>query len=264
MIYLGIFVASLLGSPHCVGMCGGFATWGGGTSENRTKINDYVRIVFYNLGRLLTYLTLGAMCGAFGSTVDELGLSLGLQRVSFIIISLLICLYGIALLIKTLSVGSILDYRIFSTLKITLPEGIAKQLKRSYSLLGIPLKLVVNANKKKFMMKEKSHGIYFPFMLGTTSTLLPCGWLYTYLTVAASTGSWLESSIIMFFFWLGTLPLITGIGLLSNKILTSLLPWKSVITGFILLICGSMSLIFHWQNFNHINEKNINYNCHEQ
>lgn len=54
------FAAGLVGSPHCVGMCGGFAVLCGGRS---------VDTVFWHLGRLTTYALLGALAGAFGALI---------------------------------------------------------------------------------------------------------------------------------------------------------------------------------------------------
>jgi len=54
------FVAGLVGSPHCIGMCGGFAVLCGG------RVTD---TLFWHLGRLTSYAILGALAGAFGSLI---------------------------------------------------------------------------------------------------------------------------------------------------------------------------------------------------
>ncbi len=54
------FVAGLVGSPHCIGMCGGFAVLCGG------RVTD---TLLWHLGRLTSYATLGALAGAFGSLI---------------------------------------------------------------------------------------------------------------------------------------------------------------------------------------------------
>jgi uncharacterized protein len=51
------FVAGLLGSPHCIGMCGTFAILCG---------NRLTDTLFWHLGRMTTYALLGAIAGAFG------------------------------------------------------------------------------------------------------------------------------------------------------------------------------------------------------
>jgi len=54
------FVAGLVGSPHCIGMCGAFAVLCGG------RVSD---TVMWHLGRLTSYAVLGALAGAFGSLI---------------------------------------------------------------------------------------------------------------------------------------------------------------------------------------------------
>jgi sulfite exporter TauE/SafE len=49
-------------------------------------------------------------------------------------------------------------------------------------------------------------------LLGLVSTLLPCGWLYTFAVLAAATGSAAGGAILMGAFWLGSLPMLLGVG----------------------------------------------------
>ena len=56
----GSLVAALAGSPHCVGMCGGFAL---------ACADDPKRTAAWHAGRLGTYAALGALAGAAGRTV---------------------------------------------------------------------------------------------------------------------------------------------------------------------------------------------------
>lgn len=53
----GAFLAGLIGSPHCIGMCGPFVLACGRRPASAGA---------YHTGRLLTYGTLGALAGAFG------------------------------------------------------------------------------------------------------------------------------------------------------------------------------------------------------
>ncbi len=54
----GAALAGLVGSPHCVGMCGGFAVAVGDTARSTLA---------WTAGRLGTYAVLGALAGAFGN-----------------------------------------------------------------------------------------------------------------------------------------------------------------------------------------------------
>jgi sulfite exporter TauE/SafE len=60
----GALVAGLVGSPHCLAMCGGFSTACG---------DHPVRHAAWHAGRLSTYAVLGALAGAFGSSVPGPG-----------------------------------------------------------------------------------------------------------------------------------------------------------------------------------------------
>ncbi|MDT8369760.1 MAG: sulfite exporter TauE/SafE family protein [Longimicrobiales bacterium] len=57
-------LAGLVGSPHCAGMCGGFAVACGSTAR---------RSAAWHVGRLMTYAGLGALAGAFGALIPGTG-----------------------------------------------------------------------------------------------------------------------------------------------------------------------------------------------
>jgi uncharacterized protein len=59
-LFAAATLAGLLGSPHCVGMCGGFATSCGRRSRG---------LGLWHAGRLTTYITLGALAGTFGAVL---------------------------------------------------------------------------------------------------------------------------------------------------------------------------------------------------
>jgi sulfite exporter TauE/SafE len=60
----GAALAGVAGSPHCVGMCGGFAVATGTTAGGS---------IAWSLGRLSTYAILGAIAGTFGALVPGPG-----------------------------------------------------------------------------------------------------------------------------------------------------------------------------------------------
>lgn len=57
-----VFIASLVGSLHCVGMCGGLA----GSTNKDTK-----SVVGYHLGRLVGYLSVGLIVAFFGQKIFQ-------------------------------------------------------------------------------------------------------------------------------------------------------------------------------------------------
>ena len=71
--YLGaIVVASLLGSAHCVGMCGPMVLIATGIKEARSSKSERLfRSLGYHFGRLGTYLILGLAAGLLGYMILE-------------------------------------------------------------------------------------------------------------------------------------------------------------------------------------------------
>ena len=89
---LTVLGASLLGSLHCAGMCGGFVAFYAGTGDGRAGLSHAA----YNLGRLAAYAVLGAMAGALGLALDLASAPIGIPRAAAVLAGLLITLWGIA------------------------------------------------------------------------------------------------------------------------------------------------------------------------
>ncbi|MFM7317205.1 MAG: sulfite exporter TauE/SafE family protein, partial [bacterium] len=64
-----VFMGGLLGSAHCVGLCGGFAM-GIGLGSSST-LQNAIRQLVYSAGRISTYTLLGAVAGFAGSWADH-------------------------------------------------------------------------------------------------------------------------------------------------------------------------------------------------
>ena len=70
LILLGtVFLASLLGSLHCVGMCGPFALLA--SSNPRGRSAAVVPTMAYSLGRLITYSVIGLIFGGLGMAINR-------------------------------------------------------------------------------------------------------------------------------------------------------------------------------------------------
>ncbi len=63
-LWLGSLVSGLVGSPHCIGMCGGFAAASGG---------DRLSALAWHGGRISTYALLGMLFGGIGSRLPGSG-----------------------------------------------------------------------------------------------------------------------------------------------------------------------------------------------
>ena len=81
---VAILFATLTGSFHCAGMCGAFVTIASGSSADPLK-KSLSQQMAYHLGRLITYLALGAFAGALGSLLNITAKLAGLQPVAMIL-----------------------------------------------------------------------------------------------------------------------------------------------------------------------------------
>lgn len=178
-----ILLGGLLGSSHCLGMCGGFAiTVGLGA---RSVQGNVLRQLVYSSGRIFTYAVLGASVGLAGMTVaHEINAWVNAQ-------ALLSILAGTILVIQGLRSGGIRFGK-----RLSGPSGFG-------CLAGGMLGTFLTAP-----------GLEFAFLAGILTGLLPCGLVYGYLALAASAGSFIESIGIMVVFGLGTVPMmfLAGVG----------------------------------------------------
>lgn len=64
-----LFMMGLLGSPHCLGMCGGIVTAFGLSLGQVSAARKKGLIATYHFGRLCSYMALGALASGFGSAL---------------------------------------------------------------------------------------------------------------------------------------------------------------------------------------------------
>lgn len=96
MGYGMLFVTGLLTSVHCVAMCGGI---GLSQSLAGAKRASYKPLLQYHLGRLLSYVALGALLGALGGLIGSAGgLSYGFQGALKLLAGLAMVLMGLNML----------------------------------------------------------------------------------------------------------------------------------------------------------------------
>jgi sulfite exporter TauE/SafE len=163
------FIIGLLGSLHCVGMCGPLAF----ALENKSK-SKWVMVfqkLSYNLGRAISYAFLGLLIGIVGKQFWIAGLQQGISIISGVFI-------------------------IAATLPRILPL---------FNLGSYTPKFFTNSVNHlltKAIVHKAGH-----FYIGMLNGLLPCGFVYLGLATAVNTNSILQSSLFMLFFGLGTIPL---------------------------------------------------------
>ena len=178
-----VFVASLLGSLHCAGMCGPFVAFAVGQPKpgaSRGRLQ-----VAYHGGRLVTYMLLGAVAGSIGAIVDMTSTLAGLQPIAMALAGGLMVAMGVTELLRYLG------HRIHT---VHPPKWLA---------------LTVQRGQRLALTFKPTHRA---LAIGLLTTLLPCGWLYAFALTAAGTGSPLRGAIVMAVFWVGTLPVLVALG----------------------------------------------------
>jgi sulfite exporter TauE/SafE len=183
-----VFLSGLLGSAHCLGMCGPFAlAIGAGASSWRGNL---LRQATYTTGRVFTYGFLGACAGYAGASLS------GASPTWFRIPAVLAILAGLFLVYQGLRTAGVLP---------------ALNWNR---LLGRPATkgpCLTAGFLATFLRSRRVGGV---FLAGLLTGFLPCGLVYAFLALAASTASDITGAAAMAAFGLGTAPMmiITGWG----------------------------------------------------
>ena len=84
-----------------------------------------------------------------------------------------------------------------------------------------------------------------PLAIGLVTALLPCGFLYAFVTVAAGTGSAAGGAAVMLFFWAGTVPILVSIGSVLQRSLAARFPQLPRLAALCILLAGVFSLAAH-------------------
>ncbi len=191
MLVTAVITASILGSMHCVGMCGPLAIWASGAGEQRLAAQMAIATSLYHIGRLLTYALAGLVAGLAGQLVDLGGETLGIQLVAARTVGSFMILFGLMRL-----------------------ADLAQQNWRTQKRPTVlPLK---PTRMTQVLLRLRPHVFRLPLatrglVTGLLTALLPCGWLYLFTLVAAGTGSITMGPVVMIAFWLGTVPALVGL-----------------------------------------------------
>lgn len=197
-----LFVIGLFSSLHCVGMCGGIMLSQCITINNNSKFENLKPSLLYNLGRLISYTIIGGIVGGLGSIF-----SLSTFTQGFISL-----LAGIFMVFMGLNIYGFKSLRFFN---IKLPWS----------------KCSNSSNKKRT-----------PFIVGLINGFMPCGPLQAMQVYALATGNIVSGALSMFFFGLGTIPLMLLFGAISSFFTSKNTKVLLKISGAIVLVLGiSMS-----------------------
>lgn len=171
LVPLSVFLGGMMGSLHCMSMCGPIVL-------NLSRKKSW--LLNYQIGRMLSYSSAGALSGAFGSQIFGTQSPPWLSAVSVLTLAL-------ALLFNS--------YKIY--------QGQTLHFKLPSALNQISLKIW------NFLKLSKLSKNITSLLAGVATVFLPCGHLYSFLIGAVATGSAIRGAIFMFAFWLGSTPLLS-------------------------------------------------------
>ncbi|RVU30605.1 sulfite exporter TauE/SafE family protein [Neptunomonas marina] len=203
------FVLGLLGSAHCMGMCGGIAATIG-LRQHQKRIDH---LLGYNFGRVISYSIAGALVGSLGFLLK--GEILGLALRTFA---------GLLLIAMGLYIAKWWQ----GLLQVEKLGGYAWHFIQPFAARLLPV-------------ESAKQAITLGFFWGW----LPCGLVYSTLLWSATAQSASQSALLMLAFGVGTLPamLLTGIlaqqaqSLLANQYVRS-------ISGLMVIVFGIYTIPF--------------------
>ena len=221
LLLASVWTASLLGSLHCVGMCGPFIgayagacstherTDGGRATHERANGGH----VAYHAGRLCVYVSLGALAGGLGAAVNFAFDSRGWIEMAALVTSCVL---------------------IGSGLLALLPRKLRAQRPRGKWSFG-PRRVLLQLGRAPRAVRGGALGLFTP--------LLPCGWLYAFVLVAAGAGSVAAGMATMVAFWAGTVPALLGLGVVIGKLSARLRTRLPTIMGAMWIVIGLLGLV---------------------
>lgn len=210
IVFLSALSLGLLGSFHCIGMCGPIAL--AIPLNTKSWLTRAVGALIYNIARAITYAIMGLVFGLLGRGIAMGGFQ---QWISIIMGSIMIL--------------SVISPQIF--------KNRFKSKNNLFSLVGR-----IKSSLGKLFAKRSFSALFF---IGLLNGLLPCGLVYFALAGALATGSAYNGALFMFAFGLGTLPMLFAVSILGNLItlelrkkITRLIPYTIVFVGVLFILRG--------------------------
>jgi uncharacterized protein len=203
-----VFVASLLGSVHCAGMCGGFVCGYAPGSTPRAH-------VLYHGMRLAVYVTLGAAAGLVGAGITQAGQLVSVQQGAALVAGALMVVWGGTTILAARGV------RMPFVARPDRPRPVLQQLTR---------------RARDWSPSGRAAAF------GGLTALLPCGWLYAFVVTAAGTGSVPRAMLVMSVFWLGTVPALLAVAGGAQRLTARWRRHIPVVTAVSIVLMGLLTM----------------------
>jgi uncharacterized protein len=204
-----IFLGGMVGSTHCLGMCGPLALALGLNQPSRSA--NLRRQLLFSSGRLFTYGCLGVGAGFFGFLLrDQQATAINLQ-------AMLALLAGLGLAAIGLATAGIVNF----PLPKLIPTG-------------------CGVSPLMTFLRSRDHGGVL--LAGVLTGFLPCGLVYAFLALCASTGQPLESFARMIAFGAGTVPMMVAAGVTGGQLGPAARTWLLRVGSWSLIVTGVLTI----------------------
>ncbi|MCP4802491.1 MAG: sulfite exporter TauE/SafE family protein [Bacteroidetes bacterium] len=202
------FIFGLLGSLHCIGMCGPIAFML--PLDRSSHLKKVIQLSSYHLGRLVAYSLIGMGIGVIGKSFHLFGLQ---QYISIFIGCIMIVMVIIPSKYSNKYSFSNPTFKLIAKVKTTLGQTLKKKTSDTFLTIG--------------------------FLNG----FLPCGLVYMAVFASLSMTEIFLSSLYMVLFGLGTIPLMTTVIYVGNVINTSVKQRIKNIIPFFVFIIGILFIL---------------------
>ncbi|MBI3901877.1 MAG: sulfite exporter TauE/SafE family protein [Nitrosomonadales bacterium] len=200
----------LLGSLHCLGMCGGLVCV---LSMTRPQV-WWTGLFGYQMGRVSTYVLFGLVAGLFGAALAGWGGGLVLRGFAV--------LAGIMMVVFGLNLAG------------WLPDPLQR------FTVAISQRIGLAGLARRFAQRASLSGWY---VMGMANGLLPCGLVYAALGLALASGSVEAAMLKMALFGLGTIPAMLLAPVLVRRITPQLRGNALRIAGVVMILLGMLTML---------------------
>jgi sulfite exporter TauE/SafE/copper chaperone CopZ len=207
-----LLIGLVAGTSSCIAVTGGvlisLAAKYNEAFRSVSRFEKFKPHLFFNIGRIIGYTVFGGLLGALGSTLTISPWTTG-------VVTLVAAAFMVLMGLKILKL-----FPSLSRLSFRMPKFLSHKI------------LEMEGKQSKTM----------PFVVGSLTFFLPCGFTQALQLYAISRGSMVEGALIMFFFSLGTFPALLTLSTISSVAKGSFQRYFLKISGVLVLVLGISSI----------------------
>ena len=206
-----LLLGGLLGSFHCVGMCGGFVL--ALHRPGAGRLRRFLRPAAFLVGKASTYVMLGGLAGLFGGALVRSGLFGAAQAVLAVIAGTFLVVAGLQI------AGLLPEWPVSSWFGPRSPWGRAAEV------------------------VSRAPGPAGPFAVGALAGLLPCPLVYGFLAAALASGGILPAMGTMALLGLASLPALVLVAVVGASVSPIARRRFVRVSGVVLVLLGVVTLL---------------------